>query len=315
VALFAASWLLVSAKQAAAERRRDLRDYVVKAVEKMMRDHPKQGYEHGTYFTHDLQYGSETVPASQHHPHTMCVAAVTEVIITALSMYADETKDTSIFKTIPARSWAKKSRNDLRPYLFMLPDVHSVGTADALEEFGIGEQVAFRDLLKGDFINFNREKTGHAVVFWGFINKNGDIEPTYDEKRVVGFEYFSAQNSTQGLAFKWAYFAPYCHKDPKKPADCGVTWSTRQRTLNSGYLLHPSEWHVAEANAERLHQALGARIAHHLGPSAKPSDLKKLSSKKIEELKILAQRDLEIESSEDDPPASYDEDGEEAGGT
>jgi len=178
----------------------------------------------------------------------MCVAAVSEVIIEALNIYAARTGDYTPFERLPMRSWNNGSRTDIRPYIFQYDEVDSHGTADALSKFGIGREVRFEELLPGDFITMNRTtRSGHTAVFLGYVNKTYGDEPEYSN-RVVGFRYFSAQGKGKpdaGLAYRWAFFSPNCPgRVPGKTRDCNIIFSHNQRTLNTGYMLHPRGWNI-----------------------------------------------------------------------
>jgi hypothetical protein len=300
---------VAAARTASADRKKDMRSYVLDAVAELARDHGNEGYSHGAYYTHDLDYSEEAqIKASRLKPKTMCVAAVAEVLVTALKLYADGERDRSVFETIPARSWTKASRDDIRPYIFMFDTVRSNGTADALEQFGIGEQVSFAELLPGDFVNLNRERTGHAVVFMGFLNATGDLVSAYNEQKVVGFKYFSSQGKDNGgLGYRWAYFDGHCPstRDPKKPRDCGVKWSPRQSVLNTGYLLHPSLWRAKDAHAERVRAALRRVLNTELGATRRPNAFDRLPLARKKALEQRAESELSREAP-GVPPADYD---------
>ena len=150
-----------------ARRRSDFNAYILRAVESIDRDWRARGYAVGGYFTHDLDYSAaREIHASSKKPGTMCVAAVSEVIIDAIHEYARETGDTSVFGRLPAASWNGASRKDIRPYMFMFDSVKSNGPADALAKFGVGEHVDFSELEPGDVVGLNRDNgSGHAVIF------------------------------------------------------------------------------------------------------------------------------------------------------
>lgn len=300
------SLLMLAVGSAHAERKRDLREYVEQAVLQIDGKYHDKGYSHGAYFTHNLDYGAVgNVPASALHPKTMCVAAVTEVIITALELYAEKEHDRSIFDLMPSRTWVRTTRDDIRPYLFMFSTVKSNGTADALEQFGIGVQTPFAELLPGDFINLNREKTGHAVVFMGFIDATGELVKTYDATKVVGFKYFSSQGSNPGgFGYRWAYFNNHCpaKTDPAKPRDCGVQWSPRYAILDTGYLLHPSLWRVKDARSERKQQHLETIVERSVGVLGGPEGLDRLGASKQLELVKRADAEYDQELSGTAPP-------------
>src|SRR5262249_49463362 len=92
------------------ERGKDMNSYVLRAVENLAQTRAHLGYEHRAFFTQNLTYERPgDVLASPRHPHTMCVAAVTEVIIEALRLYAEEHPLSHVFKDLPSRTWNKGS--------------------------------------------------------------------------------------------------------------------------------------------------------------------------------------------------------------
>jgi hypothetical protein len=181
----------------------------------------------------------------------MCVAAVSEVIIEALNLYANQTGDYAPFTKLPMRSWNNGSPKDIRAYIFQYDGVDCHGTADALSKFGIGQELPFDTLLAGDFITMNRTTgSGHTAVFLGYINKTYGEEPTYSNK-VAGFRYFSAQGKGKpdaGFAYRWAFFSPNCPDVAAgRPRDCNIIFSDDQKLLNTGCMLHPDAWNVDRA--------------------------------------------------------------------
>lgn len=76
------------------------------------------------------------------------------------------------------------------------PKTHLV---DALEKYGLGKRITkFENAKPGDFMQFYRENlTGHTVVF---------LEWVKDEGKIVGFKYWSSQESTKGISYKTEYF-------------------------------------------------------------------------------------------------------------
>jgi hypothetical protein len=286
-------------------RRLDFNSYILRAIDLLYQQFPRRGYSAGTAYTHDLDYSQpHEIKAGPNAPATMCVAAVSEVIIVALKLYADERKDLSVFTKLPARSWIKASATDIRPYMFLYDTVDSNGTADALQHFGIGEHTPFPALVPGDFIGLNREnRSGHAVVFLGFLNALGQIEPNYDSKKVVGFKYFSAQGNASpnaGLGYRWAFFGscPRWHESDKL-RDCGIVLSDNQTILNTGYMLHPTQW-TTEPALSTLRSALIQKhsvklLAKQLGRAPTHIDLTRMSRAESLQLQQQATRELQVE--------------------
>ncbi|MTI81301.1 MAG: hypothetical protein FH758_10540 [Firmicutes bacterium] len=69
----------------------------------------------------------------------------------------------------------------------------------AVEKYGIGKSIdKFSEAKPGDFIDFSRENnTGHTAVFINWIRKNDNI---------IGFRYWSTQQSTNGISYNEEYF-------------------------------------------------------------------------------------------------------------
>jgi hypothetical protein len=246
-------------------RKKDFNRYILEAIDELYDEYRARGYSPGTAYTHDLDYAEpREIKAGPHAPATMCVGAISEIVIVALSRYAQETGDTSVFFTLPAITWITGNEKNLRPYIFMYEGVESNGTADALVQFGLGEHRPFPALVPGDFINFNRENgSGHAVVFVGYLNAYGEVLDSYDPAKVVGFMYFSAQgkNSTDaGLGYRYAFFGDCpAWRVHEKRRDCGIIASNKSRALNTGYMLHPKHWTVQKAKM----QLMASRTEHY----------------------------------------------------
>jgi len=223
--------------------------YILKAVEDLSKDYGLLGYNISGVLTHDIPFGYGVIKAREKYkPKTMCVAAVMEVMLVAYNIYYKKTKDDTVFKYQPKSSYERLRKNTLRGHIWVNHKYNSYGTADALINFGMGKRVEFEDLEPGDFINLNRSKTGHAVVFLGFINKEGDILPQHSSS-VIGFKYFSSQGSGTpgkgGFGFRNAVFKEYgipYFSDTK--GDYGVIYSKKQNLLNTGRMLMPKDWNL-----------------------------------------------------------------------
>lgn len=289
------------------DRRRDFNSYVLRAIDRLYQGYRGRGYDINSAFTHDLDYSQPgEIKAGPHPPATMCVAAVSEVVIAALKLYADEQHDRSVFDKLPGRSWMKATPLDIRPYMFLYNNIDSSGTADALKHFGIGDRMPFPGLVPGDFIGLNRENhSGHAVVFLGFLNARGQIEPGYDARKVVGFKYFSAQGRNPpdaGLGYRWAFFGN-CPgwQEAGKPRDCGIIPSDNPDILNTGYMLHPSQWAAAPA-MRMLKSALITKhslriLSKRLRRESTAGELSRLSPPESRQLEAEATRELSVELS------------------
>lgn len=220
---------------------------ILKAVETVDAAWHARGYDINSYFTHDLTYGSDCCVKANHAPLTMCVAAVSEIIIEALNAGYRETGDAKSFQKLPIKSWSRGSKLDIRAHIFMYDGVGSHGTAHALETFKIGVRTRFSELQPGGFINFNRTNgSGHACVFLGFINNHGDVLPKHDAS-VVGYKYYSAQGKglpDAGFGYRWAFFDGHC-PDPMsggRRRDCGIIFSDQSKLFCCGHILHPDAW-------------------------------------------------------------------------
>jgi len=222
-------------------------DYILKAVEQLDSKYGLQGYDIHSALTHNITYNTEGIISATNPPKTMCVAAQLEVILTAFEIYAKETKDMSPYYYLPKRSYEKLSVEDIRGHIWVNSKFKSYGTADALINFGMGERTTFDKLEPGSFINLNRtNKTGHAVTFLGYINKEGEVLPKYT-KDVVGFKYFSSQGLAAagkgGFDYRYAVFSKYgCPEITVGKRDCNVIMSADQKYLNTGTMLSPKHW-------------------------------------------------------------------------
>jgi hypothetical protein len=217
-------------------------EYILKAVAELSSTRSELGY--GPYaYTQNLRIGKAILKASG-PPQTMCVAAQVEVISKALEIYERESGDRSGGLFLPATQWRSLGPGSLRGKIWMVEHSGSRGTADALSLFGMGEERPFSMLEPGGFINLNRQKTGHAVIFLGYIDKEGEVLSTYSSD-VAGFKYFSAQGRNPGgLGYRYAFFEKFgCPSLPEgKKRDCGVIYSENSRILNAGHMFLPSLW-------------------------------------------------------------------------
>lgn len=234
--------------------------YILRAVDELLSTHGGRGYDIKSVFTHKLPYNGEEINPTN-APLTMCVAAVAEVIITALNIYSNEQNDRSIYSFLPRNGWVRMRPTDIKSHIWVDPNLDAYGTADALVTFGIGKHVRFSELTPGSFVNLNRnipgrKPSGHAVVFLAFIDDKGTEVPTHSPN-VAGFKYFSAQGQglappDSGFGIRYAFFMKdggkvYCPRlGDGKRADCGVTYSRSQKLLNTGYMLHPKHWNATE---------------------------------------------------------------------
>jgi hypothetical protein len=228
-------------------------DFIRQAIEKITKERAKKGYDINKAFTQNLQYGKDCCVKSSAPPLTMCVAAVSEVIIEALNIYlAQNPNETAPFKALPMKSWTGGTRNDIRAHIFMFDNMGSKGTASAFRRFSIGEELPFEKLKPYDFVNFDRPNSGHAAVFLGFIDKRGEDLPEHSSE-VAGFKYFSAQGKGKpdaGFWYRWAYFgdAGCPAPNPDKPRDCEIIRSS----VVPGSMWHPKAWRTGQSRTNLM---------------------------------------------------------------
>ena len=219
-------------------------DYVLKAVNYLEKNWARRGYNINGVYTHDLSYGRYgTVLKSTLAPQTMCVAAVAETILVAMDLYAQETGDSSVWDHLPLNSWSSLSSTSIKAHIWVNPTLNAGGTGDAVTAFGMGMNVPFKELKPGSFANINREKTGHAVVFISFLDKNCKETQTYNSD-VVGFKYYSSQGSSTNGGFDYRYLHFY---DMPFASSCpgntdAAYYSEDQVMLNTGMMYHPKHW-------------------------------------------------------------------------
>lgn len=253
--VFAAA-LLASPPASAQTGDRDFNVYIKKAVDVLQQQYPKGGYDIRSAFTHDIPYGDGTIKktSSRAAPApSMCVAGMAEVIATAILLYAKETGDTSVFKKVPASMWTRGNVLSLRANLFMYSGTRSRGTADTLRRFGMGREIGFQSLRQGDFVNLNRTtKSGHAVVFMGFLDGSGN--DTSVPAAIRGFKYFSLQGKGKpdaGFGYRWAFFEGTCPTlSRERTRDCHVIRSNNPVLLNTGRMNWPTDWQVEDSVAK-----------------------------------------------------------------
>jgi hypothetical protein len=115
-------------------------EYILAAVDHLEKNHARGGYDINKAFSHKIEYGSEYFIKATSPPQTMCVAAVAEVIIYAIKIWAERNSDFSMFQKLPASTWNRGTLNSLRANIFMYAGTGSRGTAHALQEFGLGKK-------------------------------------------------------------------------------------------------------------------------------------------------------------------------------
>ena len=219
--------------------------YLLKAVSQLKAKYGLLGYA-SACLTHDLSYGAKGMIKASKPPKTMCVAAVMEVLVTAMQIYAKETGDQTVFDFLPKKSFETLSSSHLKAHIWVNYKFNAGGTADALRHFGMGMTVPFAELTPGSLINLNRTTgSGHAVIFLAFIDLQGKEHTTWSSS-VVGFKYFSSQGGSAtgagGFDYRYAVFSQYGSPTMPYKRDLKVVYSDKQKYLNTGMMYAPKRW-------------------------------------------------------------------------
>ncbi|UKJ06181.1 hypothetical protein [Solitalea lacus] len=253
------SFLFVLTTNSLKSQNRTFNGYLLKAVDIIEKKWALRGYDVKGVFTHDLNFGKKTLKASRPSV-TMCVAAQLELIVTALNIYVDETKDSTIYDYLPFKHWVSTQSKTFKDLVWV--NSGSKGTAYALNSYGMGTMCHYKELLPGSFVNINRNNgTGHAVLFISYIDSAGNEMSHYSSK-VRGFKYFSSQGKGPGyggFGFRYAFFGNLCPLIAAgKKRDCGIILSDKQSLLNCGFMLLPKYWNKQKrdlmiAEAKKVH--------------------------------------------------------------
>jgi len=219
--------------------------YLLKAVSQLKATHGLLGYD-AAALTHDINYGGKGTIKATKPPRTMCVAAVLEVMLTAMQIYAKETGDQTVFDFLPVKSWQTLYTSHLRAHVWVNGKINAGGTADAVRHFGMGMTVPFEELSPGSLINLNRTSgSGHAVIFLAFIDSKGK-EYSKHNPNIIGFKYFSSQGGfatgAGGLDYRYAIFSKYGSPPMPYKRDLKVVYSSKQTYLNTGVMYAPKRW-------------------------------------------------------------------------
>jgi hypothetical protein len=226
--------------------------YLLRAVAYLYENYKLLGYDKNLEYTHTLPFGDLGV-LKHSGPKTMCVAAQMEVIVTALDMYSRETGDKKPYKFLPKKAWEGYTINDLKGHMWVNSKFDSYGGANALVNFGMGEHVAFEQLVPGSLLNWDRANgTGHAAIMVSFIDKDGK---EYDKHNsaVIGFKYFSSQGlktpHAAGLDYRYAVFNQHgCPTNMPYLTDCGVLYNKNRKSFNTGRMWAPVSWVTKRRN-------------------------------------------------------------------
>lgn len=237
----------------------DFNKEILKAIAYLAESKNGLGYDLRASFTEDLTYGDAVIPATG-GTRTMCVAAVSEIMIRAVDSWSIEQEDLnpSAFDLVPARRWVRGALVDLRPWIYVYNLERTVptynrtygsGTHDALILGGLGRSVSFDEAKAGDFANFSRTSgSGHAVVFIGYLKADYKEAVEFSDE-VLGFKYFSAQGGrdTGGFGYRYAYFDGYCpERQTGKPRDCKLIKSDDVGLFSMGRLYSPEHWRTED---------------------------------------------------------------------
>jgi hypothetical protein len=256
---------LFSLNSGAAQDQSDFSPFILKSVGMIAKERSGLGYENYA-FTQNLTFGDAGILKASGPPLTMCVAAQMEIFLEALNIYANETKDFTPFHYLPKTSWERLRPIDLRGQIWIVKRAPSAGASDAFANFGMADKVPFEHLTPGSFVNFNRTKTGHGVVFLSYIDRAGKMLAHYSGA-VAGFKYFSSQGPRGvgkggGFGYRWAFFSDVGCPDigPSQKRDCGVIRSSDQKLLNTGRLRMPQNWDRTKAMEQAMQAGLSAQI-------------------------------------------------------
>lgn len=183
----------------------DLNDYVLKIIPNYKgRTFPyllNNDYENYNGVTENIVYRGSLIakanPDGSKSSH--CVGLTYEVFFKAMrernkeaglsqdnfnNMTADNMKD-FLLTWYAAKSTPKSAGNQM---------------AGAIVKYGLGYQIKKLEEAKtGDFIDFSRTKSGHTAVFIGWLRDN--------KGSIVGFRYWSTQDSTNGIGYREEYFS------------------------------------------------------------------------------------------------------------
>ena len=230
---------------------KDFNTYIIAATKQLAHERGGLGYSRISSFSNDISFGKNGFLSARNPPYTMCVSAMLETIVVALTLYAKDSGDYSPFHYLPKKSWERLTPVDLRGQIWIVKNSQSLGTAHALQNFGMGTVEDFRNLKPGDFVNLNRNnRTGHAVVFLDYLDAKGEGLEIFS-KEVAGFKYFSSQGneSNGGYGYRYAFFSdakcPILNGGRKR--DCGIIRSNNSALLHVGRMSHPSDWKKAQA--------------------------------------------------------------------
>jgi hypothetical protein len=210
-------------------------NFITDTVDDLYAKYGHQGYNKHGDFTDNFSFQKHSVKAHL-PPYTMCVSCQFEIILKAVILYCEKTKDASPYNYIPMSKWFGLNGLTLQNCVWENEHCHSVGKALSL--FGMGEIADFSQLIPGSFISYDHGSGGHSVCFLGFLDANAKITPTYNEK-VVGFRFFSSNGSGvsgEGMSYRDGVFAGRKMKQGSFKQAAGI------KNLRCGMMYNPQSW-------------------------------------------------------------------------
>lgn len=158
-------------------------------------------YSHYNGVTENIVYKGSLIakanPDGSKSSH--CVGLTYEVFFKAM-------EERNIEAGIALDNFNNMTVNNMRD--FMMTWYNAKGTpktqgdqlAGAIVKYGLGTQIKrLEDANAGDFIDFSRTRSGHTAVFINWLRDS--------KGNIVGFKYWSTQESTGGIAYKEEYFS------------------------------------------------------------------------------------------------------------
>lgn len=164
--------------------------------------------------TADMLFKGKVVMKGEPKKRTYCCGITLEVFLKSYERWTKTHGEPPEAKLTP-ESWAKFQR------LWFVEKPNGPGPSAALEEYGLGRTVPFRDTLPGDFVQLWREPkegktvgSGHSVIFLHWLkNEKGEI---------TGMRYWSSNPSTDGISRRDEYLTVAAHDGGLKESVCHV---------------------------------------------------------------------------------------------
>ena len=143
--------------------------------------------------TQDIWYQGELIAEGDPDNSSYCVGLTWEVFMRAWEIVDQQTNGDNTINGMTVED-LYEFRVD-----WFVRDLYGAGPADAVENYGIGELVTnWNDIQPGDVLQFWRNNgSGHNTIFVDWKYSNGQI---------TGVQYWSTQNSTDGIGYNTEYF-------------------------------------------------------------------------------------------------------------